>query len=340
MVEISERQQAILKTVVEDYVVTAIPVPSDRVVGRSGLKVSPATIRNEMVELEERGLLTHPHTSAGRVPTDLGYRYYFERLMTESGLTPMEQQTIIHQFHQVEAEVDEWGPLAAAVMAQMARTAALVTKLQSREDRLRRIELVSVQDDLVLVVIIMRSGALRQRLLRLDQLIEREELAKVANQLSDLLKDKTSSQIAQTVSKLFGLDREIALVVARTVEYGERNWGDAIYYEGIGFISEEPEFGRTQQFMDLMEVLQRGGPLAPLLAEVLESGGMRVVIGRENVAEQMRGCSVILGRYGRSGEAVGVVGVVGPTRMRYWRAVSLVRFMAGLLDRLVEQSLR
>lgn len=338
MVEISERQQAILKTVVEDFVVTAIPVPSERVVGRSGLKVSPATVRNEMMELEDKGLLTHPHTSAGRVPTDLGYRYFLEHLMTEVGLTPMEQQTIIHQFHQVESEVDEWGPLAAAVTAQMARSAALVTKLQSREGRLKRIELVSVQDDLVLVVIILHSGALRQRLLRLDQPIEREELIRASNRLSGLLKGKNSAQIARAVSNLAGVDWDVAQVVARTMEQDRWNWADAIYYEGISFISEQPEFGRTQQFIDLMEVLQRGGSLAPLLAEVLEAGGMRVVIGKENLAEQMQGCSVILKRYGPSGEA-GVVGVVGPTRMRYWRSVSLVRFMGGLLDRLVEQSL-
>jgi heat-inducible transcriptional repressor len=337
MVEISERQQAILKTVVEDFVITANPVPSDRVTKRSGLKVSSATVRNEMMELEERGLLTHPHTSSGRVPTDLGYRYYLEHLMTEVGLTPVEQQMIIHQFHQVETEVDEWGPLAAAVTAQMSRSAALVTKLQSREGRLKRIELVSVQDDLVLVVIILHSGALRQRLLRMDLPIEREELIKLSNRLSDLLKGKDGYQIAQVVPNLVGAEREIVQVVARTMEQDRWNWADAIHFEGISFISEQPEFGRTQQFIDLMEVLQRGGSLMPLLAEVLETGGMRVVIGKENLAEQMQGCSVILKRYGPSGEAAGIVGVVGPTRMRYWRAVSLVRFMAGLLDRLVEQ---
>lgn len=337
--EISERQQAILKTVVEDFVITANPVPSERVVGRSGLKVSSATVRNEMMELEEKGLLTHPHTSSGRVPTDLGYRYYLEHLMTEVGLTYAEQQTIIHQFHQVESEVDEWGPLAAAITAQMVRSAALVTRLQSLEGKLKRIELVSVQDDLVLIIIILHSGALRQRLLRVDRLVGRDELIMASNRLSHLLAGKNGYQIAQVIPSLVGLDRDITQVVARTMEQDRWNWADEIYFEGIGYISEQPEFGRTQQFIDLIEVLQRGGSLAPLLAEVLESGGMRVVIGRENLVEQMQGCSVILKRYGTSGDAAGVVGVVGPTRMRYWRAISLVRFMAGLLDRLVEQPL-
>ncbi|MHB0870288.1 MAG: heat-inducible transcriptional repressor HrcA [Chloroflexota bacterium] len=338
--ELTARQQAILKKVIEDYVLTAVPVPSEKIVGRSGLKVSSATVRNEMVELEELGLLTHPHTSAGRVPSDLGYRYYIEHLMTEGGLTAVEQQTVHHQFHQVETEIDEWGPLAAAVLAQMTRSAALATKLHSPRNRVKRVELVSVQDDLVLVVLILRSGGLQQRLIRLDGLVGREELIRVANKLSDLLADQTSSQVAQRVSHLSGLEQELGIVVARLMEQSDHAWADAIYYEGIGFVSGEPEFGRAEPLMRLMEALHRGSALAPLFADVLDSGGLRVVIGRENEAEEMRGCSMVLTRYGLIGEAAGVVGVVGPTRMRYWRAVSLVRFMADLLDRLVEQSMR
>lgn len=338
--ELTERQQRILKSVVEDYVLSAIPVPSEKIAGRPQLKVSSATVRNEMVELEELGLLTHPHTSAGRIPTDQGYRYYIEHLMAETAVTPVEQQMVWHQFHQVEAEVDEWGPLAAAVMAQMARSAAVVTKLRAREHRFKRLELVSVQDDLVLVVLIMRSGALQQRMLHLDRPIGRDELIRVANKLSSLMENKTATQLLQQSHKLEGLEQELVLLSARMMEQVERSWGDALYYEGIGFVSGEPEFGRSDQILDLMEMLHRGSVLVPLLSDVLESNSLRVVIGSENVAQQMRGYSVVLKRYGMSGEAAGVLGLVGPTRMRYWRAVALVRFMADLLDHLVEQSLR
>jgi len=339
-VELTARQQSILKQVVEDYILSVVPVPSEKNAGRAGMKVSSATVRNEMVELEELGLLTHPHTSAGRVPSDLGYRYYIEHLMTESGLTPMEAETIWHQFHQIEAEVDEWVPLAAAVMAQMARMAALVTKLHSPGDRLKRVELVSVQDDLVLVVLILRSGGLQQRMLRLNGPVSREDLIRLANKLTDLLGGKGSSEILRKAAGLVGLEQEFAMAVGRLMQQSERNWSDAIYYEGIGYVSGEPEFGRAERLFSLMQALQRGATLAPLLGEVADSGGLRVIIGRENEAEEMRGCSLVLTRYGLSGQAAGVVGVVGPTRMRYWRAVSLVRFMAGLLDQLVEQSLR
>ncbi len=337
--ELTERQRAILKAVVEDYVLSAAPVPSERLAGQPRLRVSSATIRNEMVELENLGLLTHPHTSAGRVPSDVGYRYYIEHLMTETALTPMEQYTVWHQFHQVESEVDEWGPLAAAVMAQMARTAALVTKLHSPRNRVKRLELVSVQDDLLLAVLILRSGELQQRMLHLDEPMARDEVIRIANKLSHTLENMTAEQVSQKAAKLAGVEQVLAHLVARLVEQSERSWSDEIYYEGIGFVSNEPEFGRAERLLELMETLQRGSLLAPLLLDVLGSNGLRVVIGSENEPERMRGYSLILSRYGLSGESAGVLGLVGPTRMRYWRAVSLVRFMAGLLDRLTEQSL-
>ena len=339
-IELTDRQRAILKAVVENYVLTASPVPSEKIAGTPGLKFSPATVRNELVELEEMGLLTHPHTSAGRVPSDVGYRYYIEHLMTESALTPVEAQTVWHQFHQVEAEIDEWLPLAASVMAQMARTPAIVTKLRSREQRVKRLELVHVQEDLALVVLIMQSGSLQQRMLRLDEPIEREELIKIANRLSDVLAGLSGRQVALKARALNGFERELATVVARMMDQSERSWGGDIYYEGIGYVSSEPEFGKAERLMELLSVLQHGSSLENLFSEVLDSGDLRVVIGSENRSEEMRRCSVVLRRYGPSDEAAGVLGVVGPTRMRYWRSVALVQFMGDLLDSLVEHSLR
>lgn len=338
--ELTERQKAILKAVVEGHVLTAIPVPSEKIAGQPGLRVSPATVRNEMFALEEFGYLTHPHTSAGRVPSDLGYRYYIEHLMTESQLDLVETQTVWHQFHQVEAEMDEWLPLAAAVLAQMSHAAALVTRLRTPQQRVKRLELVSVQDDQVLVVLIMRSGALRQRMLWLDRPASRDELTRTSNQLSDLLGGMTAGEVVLEAERLFGLEQEFGLAVSRLMEQHERNWAADIYYEGLGFISSEPEFGRADSLVRLMDTFERGTGLAPLLSDVFESGDMRVVIGSENQASDMRSCSVILRRYGPSSERAGVLGVVGPTRMKYWRALSMVRFMGDLLDSLVEQSLR
>lgn len=338
--ELTERQQTILKKVVEEYILTAAPVPSERLAGQPGLRVSSATVRNELVELEEMGLLAHPHTSSGRVPSDVGYRYYIDHLMSETWLSPTEQQTIWHQFHQVEAEVDEWGPLAAAVTAHSARSAALVTRPQARRERVKRVEPVFIQEDVVLLVLIMRSGGVQQRTLRMDQPVEREQLIRAGNRLSELLEGTSAAEVSRTALQLQGLDQALAQAIARLMEQTERSWGDALYYEGINFVSGEPEFGRADRIMQLLDALQRGAVLSPLLQDTLESDRLKVVIGSENELLQMQGCSLILKRYGPSDDAEGVVGVVGPTRMRYWRAAALVRFMADLLDRLAEESLR
>jgi heat-inducible transcriptional repressor len=338
-VELTERQKAILKMVVEEYVATAVPVPSDRVARHPELRVSSATVRNDMVDMEELGLLTHPHTSAGRVPSDLGYRYYIDHLMTETEMSEMEKEMIWHQFHQVEEEVDEWVPLAAVVMARMSRSAALVTKPYRPQNRLKRLELVSVRDDLALVVLILQSSEVRQRPMRLEQPMEREDLLRLAGRMTGLLEGKTASEISYIAPDLAGAERNLARLIARLMGQSSPGWSGGLYYEGIDFVSVEPEFGRTERLMELVGALRQGSTLAPILSGARASDDLRVVIGAEADTERTRGYSFILKRYGPSGEDSGVVGVVGPTRMRYWRAVGLVRFMADLLDRLVDRTL-
>lgn len=337
--ELSERQESILKMVVEEYISTAVPVPSDRIARRPEVRVSSATVRNEMVELEELGLLTHPYTSAGRVPSDLGYRYYIDRLMTATELSGVEKDLVWHQFHQVEEEVDEWGPLAAVVMAQLSRSAALATKLYGVQNRVRRIELVSVRDDLALVVLILQSSEVRQRPVRLERPMQRAELLGLAERMTNLLEGKAPQEVGRLGNDLPGVEGDLARLVARLMDQGRPGWIGSLYYEGIDFVSAEPEFGRTEVLMGLIGALRQGSMLAPILSDTRASDELRVVIGGEAPSEQMKGYSLVLKRYGQSGEVAGVVGVIGPTRMRYWRAVGLVRFMADLLDWLVERKL-
>jgi heat-inducible transcriptional repressor len=338
-VELTERQRNILKIVVEEYVATAVPVPSEKVARRPELKVSSATVRNDMVDMEELGLLTHPHTSAGRVPSDLGYRYYIDHLMTETEMSEAEKDMIWHQFHQVEEEIDEWGPLAAVVMARISRSASLVTNPHRPQNRMRRLELVLVRDDLALVVLILQSSQVRQRPLRLDRPGNRDELLRLAARMTALLEGKVAPEINHMIPDLIGVERDLARLVVRLMGHGQPGADGGLYYEGIDFVSAEPEFGRTERLMDLVAALRQGSALAPILSGARASDGLTVVIGAEAPSDQMRGYSFILKRYGPSDDASGVVGVVGPTRMRYWRAVGLVRFMADLLDRLVDRTL-
>jgi len=169
MQELAPRREAILGIVVREYIATATPVGSRTIAQRYGLGVSPATIRNEMAHLEEAGYLTHPHTSAGRVPTVKGYRYFVERLMEEVELPLAEQRMIRHQFHQAGMGLEEWMRLSAAVLAHTARAAALVTAPRAPLCRFKHLELISLRDPLVLLILVLQDGTVKQQMLTAAQ---------------------------------------------------------------------------------------------------------------------------------------------------------------------------
>src|SRR5581483_775038 len=172
--ELTPRRQWVLKSIVEEYVASATPVSSEHVARKATTPISTATLRNEMAALEELGLLRHPHTSAGRIPSDAGYRYYVECLMGPAELQAAERRTIYHQFHQVEFSIDEWLALARAVLARALQNAALATPPLASRPRVRRVELVPLQERTVLLVLMLQSGHIRQQMLPLEEPLDRE----------------------------------------------------------------------------------------------------------------------------------------------------------------------
>src|SRR5437867_1169276 len=164
MAMLSERQSQILKVLIGEYVASAIPVGSETLARKYALGVSPATIRNELAELEERAYITHPHTSSGRVPSDKGYRYFVEYLVDEVELPPVERRMIVHQFHQVETDLEEWTRLAASVLARTLHNAAVVTVPLARPARLTRLQLVEVNEHTALLVVVLQQSQVRQQI--------------------------------------------------------------------------------------------------------------------------------------------------------------------------------
>jgi heat-inducible transcriptional repressor len=187
MAVLSERQRAILSLIVRDFIETAQPVGSQSVVQRHGLALSSATIRNEMAALEEMGFLNHPHTSAGRVPTVAGYRYFVEQLMGEIELPLAEQRMIQHQFHQAGMDLEAWMRLAASVVARAANAAGLVTAPRSFECRFKHLELIAIRDALVLLVVVLQDGAVLQQMLTSTESVAQEDLGRLSDQINNML---------------------------------------------------------------------------------------------------------------------------------------------------------
>ncbi len=222
---LDRRAQAILRAVIEEYVKTALPVGSQALVERYGLAVSSATVRHILAELELAGLLTHPHTSAGRVPTDLGYRYYVESIIEGVPLPQVEQLMIRHQFGQVEFASEHWFRLAATTLASATHAAGLATPAKATAARVRRIDLVAISDRLASLILVLREGTVKQVLLTLEEGVEQEALNRVARRLNETLGDLTAHEIGERRARLEGDPTATSLLV-RTAERIERTMHD------------------------------------------------------------------------------------------------------------------
>jgi heat-inducible transcriptional repressor len=331
MDDLTPRQQLILGLVIRDYVAMAQPVGSKTIQGY-GLGVSSATIRNEMAVLEERGYLTQPHTSAGRVPTDLGYRYFVERLMSESHLPLEEQRTIRHQFHQVGVDLEQWMRLAASVLARTAQSAAVVTSLKTDQCRLRHLELISIQDALAMLIVVLEGGIVRQQMLTLDESMSQDTLTQIANRLNDLCVGGTKHRVQSCYRQVGALEQQILVVVAEIMRGVDEQAGLHLYRDGLLNILHQPEFMVPERARNVVHLLEDRTLLEGLLTEMLEVGGVQVIIGGEGRWNELSECSLVVSPYGVSGEATGALGVMGPMRMPYSRAISTVRYVAGLLS--------
>jgi heat-inducible transcriptional repressor len=292
-------------------------------------------VRNEMAALEEAGLIAQPHTSAGRVPTDRGYRHFVESLMLIDGgaLTPAERRAIRQQFTHLSANgSSDSAHLASGLLARTLHSAAVATPPSASRTRLRRLELVPLEDDLVLVTLLLQSGGVRQVVHHTDVALERDDLTRLSNELSDQLADKTAGQVRRSLGKLSEPARVFARVAVRLLQQAQDQSFAAVYLEGLAQLLSQPEFAQSEKLRPILEVLEQQPLLARFLAESLATPGVQVIIGAENRLEQMREASMVLMRYGTPDELSGVLGIVGPTRLPYWRAVPMVRFVAELMD--------
>jgi heat-inducible transcriptional repressor len=339
------RSQAILRAVIDEYVTTAQPVGSQALVQRYGLGVSSATVRNILAELEMAGLLTHPHTSAGRVPTDAGYRFYVESIVDAAPLPPVEQLMIRHQFGQVEYASEHWFRLAATTLAGLTRSAGLATPAKPNAAHIRRVDLVAVNERLASLILVLREGAIKQAAVALDEdesIIDQPTLNKVAVLLNEHLLDATADAAERTVARFAEgepvqrIARRVGERIVRIVRDYDAAAVEEVFSDGLLNVMEAPEFAQSDKLRQVFTALENRAYLGQLVGSVAGGGRIRVVIGAENPSAEMHDVSLVLAPYGRPGRALGVVGVLGPTRMSYPHAIGTVAFVSGLMNELVD----
>ena len=331
---LSERQRMILRLIVREYVATGRPVSSKSLVENSGIGVSSATIRNEMAALEEFGYLGHLHTSGGRVPTDRGYRYFVAHLMGDVELPTSEQLTILHQFRQVELQLEQWIELAAATLARAAGNVSLVSAPIAQSPRLRHIELVSLQPRLGLIILVTNEGAARQVMVHWPEDADQDVLSPLADTLASQVRGLTADDVASRSVGSSGLARAALDQIAAALR-GMTAQAAAVRHSGLEHVLNQPEFGETAEAQELLALLGGGSFLSAMLPRLEEGPGVQVFIGQENPADELRRLGIVVSTYGVDGEIVGVLGVVGPTRMAYDRSISSVRYVARLMSELM-----
>ena len=340
--DLTDRQKFLLTLVIHEYIKTAQPIGSRHLVDRYKLDMSPATVRNEMGLLTERGYLRQPHTSAGRVPTEEGYRYFVGKLIQQTDLPANTRRTISHQFYQSRQDIEQWLRLAASVLAHQSRAASLVTAPHPEQARVKHMELISTRGRQVLMVLIMVGGEIHQQILTLAEPVSQEQLSLTASHLTQMCENGTTEQIKQIKEQLNALEREILDVVVTEMTRSDTLLTGEIYLDGMTNVLAEPEFSGSEDARRALKVLEERSMLEELISRTGLTGsvgGVQVLIGGEGTWDDLRACSIVLARYGSPGLITGTLGVLGPMRMPYGRTISTVRFVAGLLSELVTGSL-
>jgi heat-inducible transcriptional repressor len=331
---LTERQEYILGLMVRSYVESGLPVGSKSLVDRYDLDFSSATVRNELAVLDELGYLEQLHTSAGRIPTEMGYRYFVQRLVGEFELPLDERQMIRHQFHQARLDLNQWMRLSAAVLAHTSRGASVVTSPRPITQRFRHVQLISTQGRLVLMILVFFGGEVVQQMLTLAEPVPQAQLTATAERLNTLFEDTAYGDIQARQRMLEDeLERDVTRLILETMRRATQKGISEVYRDGLANIMENE--GTRQA----VRVLEEAPLLSTILAETLEPNvhGVQVVIGGEGRWEELKECTMILARYGVMEQLTGAIAVVGSTRMPYGRNISAVRYVADLMSGFVSE---
>ncbi len=334
--ELDERKQLILRAVVRDYVATAEPVASKTIVHRYHLRVKSATVRNEMAEMSEMGYLLQPHTSAGRIPSDRGYRFYVDRLMYQDLTYPRLKSLSALLSGRAYDELKEILRQACQLLTDLTNYTAVATAPECEEARIRHIYLTLLDSQRILLVILPSSGQVFHRILKVSLPLSSSMLNQLMNWINDHIRDLKAEEIHSALQRLEELppdQQELVGQVLRECQNTLLKIGEEdVVVEGASRILRQPEFKNLDRLENLLALLEERRSLLEILRTVATLPGVTVLIGSENPRGEWHACSVIATRYSAGEGAYGSIGVIGPTRMEYWFVIPTVKLVAHHLS--------
>lgn len=337
--ELTNRKKRILRAIVEIYIATAEPVGSKAVAEQAGLDISSATIRNEMADLTEMGYLEQPHTSAGRIPSSLGYRLYVNELMGEHRLTMQETQRINDALNVKMEELDRVIDRAGKVLSQISDYPVFTAAAPKNRVTVKRYDLLMVEENAFIAVVMTDSSVVKNKLIRMPDQVSDPQLQMLSTVLNNAFVGLTQEEMEDTLDKMEtrsapGAFALISLVVQFAMEVLSEQSSQSVHTLGITHLLEHPEYRSLDKAKPLMNYLAEEHESSKLPVTLQEGQNMNILIGPENVNEALKDTSVVMASYDIGDNMRGVIGVVGPTRMDYAKVTARLSYFADSLTRM------
>ena len=327
---LSDREKQILSNLVNYYIASADPVGSRVIANRFKMGISSATIRNTLQDLEEVGLIEQPHTSAGRIPTDLGYRVYVDYLLKPETLTRAEKDLIRTTILQEGRGISEILGQTCKVLGDITKQLGVSIAPRFEEGVLKRLDLIPVSDERIMIVVVVRSGLARSVIIEIEAAIPESSLREVETLLNERLTGLTLGTIRETISERLSDVSGSGRLVKLLIDSKDKIWTDkgteGIHIYGADHLVQQPEFANVDKISDLVKILENGNVLNEFLCDVHEDG-LLITIGKENKFTEIMNCSLVTSLY-RVGNVTGTIGIIGPTRMPYRKLMSVVEYTA------------
>ena len=337
----SDRMRLVLQAVIENYILTADPVGSRTISRESNMNLSPASIRNIMADLEEMGLLYQPFTSAGRVPTEKGLRFYVDSILNISELSDRERHEIRSRYPVSQTEPIDLFRETCRILSSSSHYLGVVWAPRMRLVILQHIEFVRLKRHLVLAILVATTGLVHNRIIEVEEDFSQSELDYLSDYMNDFLAGLTIRQVREKLLEQMKAEKSAYdRLLEQALKLGEKAFSSLdetdVFIEGRTNIISEPEFGNLSRMTDLFRAFEEKATMVRLLDKCMEPKGLQIAIGSESHVQEIEPCSLITSTYSYKGEVLGALGVIGPRRMNYSRVIPLVDYTAKLLTEILE----
>lgn len=340
---LNQRNRLIFQSIIYEYILTARPVSSRSIAKKYGLNLSPATIRNVMADLEDFGYLYQPHTSAGRIPTDRGFRFYVDTILGNRELSLQKKEAIQEKYQKATGEIPGLMKETSKILSEFSHGTGVVMAPKFIDTIFRQIDFVLLRKDQILAVFVSQSGLVQNKVIEMDEeTISQDDLGKYSRYLNEILSGLTLRKVRQKLVEEIKKEKNIydrlffkALKIGQSAFGGEQEV--EVYVGGQDNLLDYPELATTEKMRALLKAFEEKSILLKILDKAMDNEGLQIFIGSENDLQDMEGLSFILSSYPRDRGVLGSLGVVGPTRMNYYNIIPIVDYIAKLLTNHLEE---